>query len=274
MHKNLITILGYTVQNHSLISILAIILGYGVALGMARNTPYYKHIQDFIISGVIGAIIGARLWHVFVFQWPFYSQHPLQIFAIWAGGISIEGAIAGGAASLILYVYLKKVDFWEFADYLSVPMILAMGIGRCACYMAGDAFGRPTGGTWGTTFPKGTVAYSYFGSQPLWPAISWEIQADVVLFAILFIIFTLAGKRLVSGWVFTFFIFGYDIERFFLEFIRGDSPRYALHLTGGQWSAMAMMAISLGLMGYLLFRHGFIKHEKKPEAENTDDKID
>lgn len=261
MFKNLFTIFGYTVQTHSLISVFAIILGYGVALGMARGTQYYKHIQRFVIYGVIAAVIGARIWHVFVFQWPYYSQHPLQIFAVWAGGISIEGAIFGGAAALILYVYVNKVNFWEFADYLSVPMILAMGIGRCACFMAGDAFGRPTGGSWGVTFPKGTVAYSYFGSQPLWPAISWEIQADVVLFAILFIIFSLSGKRLVSGWVFTFFVFGYDIERFLLGFIRGDSPRYALNLTGGQWSALAMMAISLGLMGYLLVRYGFKKRE-------------
>lgn len=261
MFKNLFTVFGYTIQTHAVISLIAIILGYGVALGMARGTQYYKHIKEFVIYGVVAAIIGARIWHVFVFQWPFYSKHPLQIFAFWKGGISIEGAIAGGIAALLFYVYKHKVDFWEFADFLSVPMILAMGIGRCACYMAGDAFGRPTGGSWGTTFPKGTVAYHYYGSQPLWPAISWEIQADIVLFAILFIIFTLAGKRLVSGWVFTFFILGYDVERFLLEFIRGDSPRYALHLTGGQWSAMAMIMIALGSMSYLLIRYGFIKAE-------------
>lgn len=267
MFKNLFTVFGYTVQTHSLISILAIILGYGVALGMARGTQYYKHIQNFVIYGVVAALIGARLWHVFVFQWPYYSHHPAQIIAIWAGGISIEGAIAGGVIALIIYVYVHKVNFWEFADYMAPAMILAQGIGRIACFMAGDAFGRPTGGSWGIVQPKGTVAYSYYGSKPLWPAISWEIQADMVLFALLFIIFTLAGKRMANGWIFAFYLFAYDLERFLLAFARGDSPRYALNLTGGQWSALAMMAISLAIMIYLLVRYGFKVKEKEPETE-------
>lgn len=266
MYKNLFDVFGYVVQTHSLISILAIILGYGVALGMARGTIYYKHIQDWVIYGVVAAIIGARLWHVFVFQWPYYSHHPAQIIAIWAGGISIEGAIAGGVVSVILYVYIHRINFWEFSDYLSPPMILAMGIGRIACFFAGDAFGRPTGSSWGVIFPKGTIAYSYYGSKPLWPAISWEIQADVVLFALLFILFTLAGSKIKSGWIFAFFLFFYDLERFFLEYVRGDSPRYAYHLTGGQYSALGMMVVAVGIMIYLLVRFGFkVKEEPKSE---------
>ncbi|HET7578821.1 MAG TPA: prolipoprotein diacylglyceryl transferase [Bacillales bacterium] len=266
MYKDLFTVFGYTLQSHSVMSIVAIILGYGVALGMARGTAYYKHIQNFVIPGVIAAIIGARLWHVFVFHWSFYAQHPLQIVAIWAGGISIEGAIVGGIVAVIVYVYVHKINFWEFADYLSPAMILAMGIGRIACFLAGDAFGRPTGGSWGVTFPAGTIAHQYYGSQALWPSIAFESQGDMVLFAILFILFTKAGKRLANGWVFLFFVFLYDLERFLLGFTRGDSPRDALNLTGGQWSAIVMMVISLGLMVYLLVRYGLMKKEE-PEPE-------
>ncbi|HET7657492.1 MAG TPA: prolipoprotein diacylglyceryl transferase [Bacillales bacterium] len=266
MYKDLFTVFGYTVQSHSLISIVAIILGYGVALGMARGTIYFKHIQNFIIYGVVAAIIGARLWHVFVFQWPYYSKHPLQIIAIWAGGISIEGAIVGGIVAVILYVFIHKLNFWEFADYLSPPMILAMGIGRIACFFAGDAFGKPTDGSWGIVFPKGTVAYDYYGNQPLWPAISWEIQGDIVIFALLFILFTLAGKKIVNGWIFAFYLFSYYLERFLLEYVRGDSPRYIWNLTGGQLSAIALMLIAVAIMIYLLIRFGF-KVKEEPELE-------
>lgn len=257
MYKDLFTIFGYTLQTHSVVSIIAIVLGYGVALGMARGTKYYKHIQNYIVYGIIAAIIGARLWHVFVFQWPYYSEHPGEIITIWAGGISIEGAIVGGIVALMIYVYVHKLNFLEFADYLAVPMILAQGIGRIAELLAGDVFGRPTGEAWGIVYPKGTAAYSYYGDMPLWPASVWESQGNMIIFAILFIIFTLAGKRLVNGWIFAFYLFLYDLERFLLEFIRGDSPRYALDLTGGQWSAIVMMVISLGLMVYLLVRYGF-----------------
>lgn len=253
MHKDLFNILGYVVQTHAVVSLLAIILGYGVGLALTKGTIYYKHLQEFLLYGIIGAIIGARLWHVFVFQWPTYSQHPLQIFAIWQGGISIEGAIAGGAITLIIYTRIHKISFWEMADYLSPAMILAQGIGRIAELMAGDVFGRPTGGNFGIVFPKGTIAYDYYGSKPLWPAAVWESQGNMILFAVLFMIFVFYRHRLSKGMIFAFYLFLYDLERFILEFFRGDSPRYG-GLTGGQWDAIALMAISLGIIGYLIIR--------------------
>ncbi|MFC7392206.1 prolipoprotein diacylglyceryl transferase [Scopulibacillus cellulosilyticus] len=265
MHKDLFTVFGYTVQTHAVISIIAIIIGYGVALGLTYKTIYYKHIQDFIFYAIIGAIIGARLWHVFVFQWPYYSHHLLDIFAVWQGGISIEGAIAGGIIALIIYTYRHKLNFWEMADYLAPAMILGQAIGRVACYFAGDAFGRPTHADFGTVFPKGTVAYSYYGSQPLWPAIAWEIQGDTFIFSILLIIFLLARKRLPQGMIFAFYVFMYDVERFILEFFRGDSPRYN-GLTGGQWSAIVLTIISIILMIYLYVRYRGKSEIKKQES--------
>lgn len=269
MYKDLFTVFGYTVQTHSIISVLAIILAYGVALGMTRKTIYFEHLQNFIIYGIIAALVGARLWHVFVFQFPYYSQHPLQIFAIWSGGISIEGAIVGGIIALIIYTKVNKISFWEMADFLSPPMILGQGIGRIACFMAGDAFGRPTGSSFGVIFPPGTVAYSYYGTKPLWPAIAWESQGDTVIFALLFIIFVIAGKRIATGWVFMFYVFLYDLLRFILEFFRGDSPRYG-SLTGGQWDAIALMIISLGFMAYFLFARGFYRKEAEIPIDNKE----
>ncbi len=260
MYKDMFTVFGYTVQTHSIVSVLAILLGYGVVLGMTRKTIYYEHIKNFIIYAIIGAIIGARLWHVFVFQFPYYSQHPLQIFAIWSGGISIEGAIVGGIISLIIYTIVHKIDFWEMADYMAPAMILGQGIGRIACFLAGDAFGRPTGSSFGIVFPKGTVAYSYYGSKPLWPAISFEIQGDIVIFAILCTVLLLARHRLAIGWIFLFYVLSYDVLRFILEYFRGDSPRYG-PLTGGQWDAIAIVIIAIGIMIYFLFTRGFYRKE-------------
>lgn len=265
MHKDLFNLFGYIVQTHAVLSLLAIILGYGVGLALTKNTIYYKHLQDFLIPGVIGGIIGARIWHVFVFQWPTYSHHPLQIFEIWQGGISIEGAIAGGIVTLVIYSRYHKISFWEFADYLAPATILAQGIGRIACFMNGDAFGSPTGKHFGIVYPKGTVAYDYYGSQPLWPAEVWESQGNMILFCILFMLRVFAGHRLTKGWIISFYIVLYFLERFILEFFRGDSPHY-YHLTGGQWSALAIIVIDLGFMVYLGLRDR--KNKQKEDAIN------
>lgn len=253
MHRNLFNFFGYEVQTHAVISLLAIILGYGVGLALTRKTIYYQHLQNFLIYGVVGAIIGARIWHVFVFQLPTYLHHPLQIFAIWQGGISIEGAIVGGVITLLIYTRIHKISFLEFADYLSPALILAQGIGRIACFMNGDAFGRPTGGDFGIVYPKDSFAYPYYDSQPLWPAEVWESQGNMVLFSILYMIFVLAGHRLARGWIFSFYVFLYFVERFILEYFRGDSPRFS-GLTGGQWSALAIIIIDLGFLLYLALR--------------------
>ncbi|MDP4083671.1 MAG: prolipoprotein diacylglyceryl transferase [Bacillota bacterium] len=253
MHKDLFNLFGYVVQTHGVVSVIAILLGYGVGLALTKKTIYYNHLQNFLMYGLVGSIIGARIWHVFVFQWPTYSHHPLQILKIWEGGISIEGAIAGGIITLIIYCRVQKISFLEFLDYISPAVILAQGIGRIACFMNGDAFGSPTGGNFGIVYPKGSYAYNYYGSKPLWPAEVWESQGNMIIFCILFMLLVLAGHRLTKGWIASFYVFLYFSERFILEFFRGDSPRYN-HLTGGQWSALAIILIDLGLMIFLALR--------------------
>lgn len=262
MHKDLITVFGYTVQTHAVISVIAILLGFGVALTLTRKTAYRDHIYNFIFWGLIGAIIGARFWHVFIFQPGYYLKNPGQIIAIWNGGISILGAIVGGAVALLIYVYKHKLDFLDIADYLSPPMILGMGIGRIACFFGGDAFGSPTNMGFGIVFPKGTIAYDTYGSEPLWPAVLWESQGDIIIFAILL---WLLGKNLPKGWIFTLYFFLYGALRFGLEFFRGDSPHYALGWTAGQWTGIGFMVVAVLLAIYLLaFR---------PKRKFTEDEI-
>ena len=250
MHKDLFTIFGYTIQTHAVISVIAILLGFGVALTLTRKTIYHEHVYNYIFWALIGSIIGARLWHVFVFQWPYYMHHPSEIIAIWNGGISILGAIVGGVVALLLYIYKYKLDFWEFADYLAPALILGMGIGRVACFFAGDAFGAPTHSGFGIVFPEGTIAYDTYGSEPLWPVIIWESQGDIFIFAILIY---LLGKKLFKGFIFTVYLFLYGVLRFVLEFFRGDSPDYA-GLSGGQWTSIGFMIIGVIIFVYLLIR--------------------
>lgn len=258
MYKDLFTVFGYTVQTHAVVSVIAILLGFGVALMLTKKTMYQEHVYNFIFWALIGSIIGARIWHVFVFQWPYYMHHPLEIIAIWNGGISILGAIVGGIVACILYVYKHKLDFWDFADYLAPPFILGMGIGRVACFFGGDAFGAPTTLGYGIVFPPGTIAYDTYGAVPLWPVIIWESQGDIFIFAILLY---LLGKRFLKGFVFTAFIFLYGVLRLIMEFFRGDSPRYA-GLTGGQWTSIGFMIIGVIILVYLL-----IKRSKKGDEQ-------
>ncbi|NDI35241.1 prolipoprotein diacylglyceryl transferase [Chengkuizengella sediminis] len=252
---------GFAVRSYGLVVVLAILLALGAAYYFAKNTAYRNHLSGVFIYVIIGAMIGARIWHVFLFQWPYYSEHPELIFAIWRGGIAIQGALIGGFLAAALYSRLHKLSFWEFADIVAPAIILGQAVGRIACFLNGDAYGAPTDSGFGIVYPEGTMAYDRYGSQPLWPAEVWEGQWNLIVFAMLLI---LKNRNWPTGFIFLYYNILYSIGRFSLEFLRGDSPRYALDWTAGQWTSISVILLSFIVMGFL-----YSLEKKKSNMENN-----
>ncbi|WP_339061820.1 prolipoprotein diacylglyceryl transferase [Tepidibacillus marianensis] len=240
----------FSIRSYGLVVALAILLGMGVAFYFAKDTKYRDHIVNISMYSILGAIVGARIWHVFFFQWPYYSQHLNEIFAIWNGGIAIQGALIGGFLTAIIYTRYYKLDFWELVDILAPAIILGQAVGRIACFLNGDAFGAPTNSGFGIVYPPGTMAYDTYGSQPLWPAEVWEGQWDLIVFGVLLI---MKNKKWPKGSLFITYNILYSFGRFLLEFLRGDSPRYA-NWTAGQWTSVVVIAVSIIVMIYLYVR--------------------
>lgn len=241
----------YPVRSYGLVVALAILLSLGLARYLARDTIYREHIHPFTLTAVITAILGARLWEVLFFQWSYYSTHPLEIFAIWNGGLSIQGAIVGGLVAAIYYAWRNKLPFWDFVDTLAPAVVFGQGIGRIACFLNGDAFGSPTGNGFGIVYPEGTIAYERYGSQPLWPAEIWEGQWDILIFGLLLV---LKNKRLPKGMLFITYQCLYAFGRFALEFLRGDTPRFLFKWTAAQWTSIGVIVIMLTILAYLVKR--------------------
>jgi phosphatidylglycerol---prolipoprotein diacylglyceryl transferase len=256
MKVELLEIGGFTLRSYGVVVAIAILLAVGVAHYLAKGTTYQKHIPNMAVYIVLGAIVGARIWHVFFFQWPYYSQHLSEIFAIWNGGIAIQGALVGGFITAVVYTGVHKISFWELADIAAPAIILGQAIGRIACFLNGDAFGSPTGTGFGIVYPEGTMAFDRYGAVPLWPAEIWEGQWNLIVFGILL---ALKNKKLPTGVMFLTYNINYSVGRFSLEFLRGDSPRYAFDWTAGQWTSVTVILIALALMAYLTKRTNVIK---------------
>lgn len=234
----------FPIRSYGVMIAVAILLAMGVAYYLAKGTIYQKHLTDIIFYMIIGGIIGARFWEVFFFEFGYYSKHLIDIFMIWNGGLSIQGSIVGGILGVILYTKHKRISFWEFADILAPALVLGQAIGRIACFLNGDAFGSPTGSNFGLVYPKGTMAYETYGSRPLWPAEVMEAQWDIIVFALLII---LKNKRWPTGIIFLAYNIFYAAGRFALEFLRGDTPRYAFGWTAAQWTSFSVILISIAL---------------------------
>jgi len=246
----LLTIGGFTLYTHGAVTALAALLALGTALYLAEGTPFREHVTNLVPYLFVGAIVGARVWHVFFFQWPHYSKHPEEIVAIWNGGISIQGALIGGFLALIVYARRHRLSFWAFADLLAPAIVLGQSIGRIGCFLNGDAFGSPTGLGFGMVYREGTAAYEEYGAQPLWPAELFESQWDLIVFVLLLLA---RRRKWPTGLLFLAYNVLYSIGRFNLEFLRGDSPRYAFQWTAGQWTSFVVMSIGVCLAAYFVF---------------------
>lgn len=245
MHQYLFFIGQFPIRAYGLVLSLSIVLATGVAYFLAKQDGrWHNHIPDMGIYCGIAGIIGARLWDVFFFDWAYYSHHLLEIPFVWQGGMAIQGGVILGAAIGILYTKKHHIDSWQLADIIAPAILLGQAIGRSANLLNGDAFGHPTGSSFGLLYPNTTLAYQVYGNQPLWPAEIWEGQIDIVLFALLLIFRTTNHAK---GQVFILYAILYSTARFFLECIRGDYGTLLFGLKSAQLTSLLVIIIGLGL---------------------------
>jgi len=223
MHPTLVKIGPIEIRYYGLMYFIAIAAG---TVLLQREVLRKKlditidEVISYVFYLVIGGILGARIYYV-LFMWrEFYAQHPLEIFAIWHGGLAIHGGIIGGTVAIILFARGKKVHFLDICDATTPTIALGQVLGRFGNFMNGDAHGIPTGLPWGIVFPRGSVAGDEFPGQPLHPVMLYELALNLVSF---FILWKLRKKDHKSGFIFAIYTVNYGIIRFFVSFLRADS---------------------------------------------------
>jgi phosphatidylglycerol:prolipoprotein diacylglycerol transferase len=254
VHQYWFFIGNFPIRAYSTLFATAFLLGLGAALYFAKadgKREFVPHIWNLAPLLLIGGLIGSRFWQVFFFDWHYYAQHPGQIIAIWHGGLSIQGGVVGAFLVGAWYIRKYKLDFWSLADVMAPAILLGQSIGRDANLMNGDAFGDPTGHNYGLLYPVGTLAHATFGNKPLWPAEVWEGQADILLLGLLLV---MKQRRWPKGILFMYYLVGYNLVRFGLEMLRGDSPRFLFHWDAAQWTSAPLVIVGIIVVIYL-FKH-------------------
>jgi len=254
MHQYIAFIGDFPIRSYGLVISLSIILATGVGyfLAKADGRGYEKYVVDIGIYSGLAGLLGARLWDVFFFDFDYYSNHLSEILNVWQGGMAIQGGVLLGVVVGILYLKKQKVDWIVMADILAPAIILGQGLGRCANFFNGDAFGAPTGETFGIIYPATTLAYRTYGDAPLWPAEVWECQLDFVIFALLLIFRATNHKK---GQCFALYIMLYSIIRFFLEYLRGDYTELVL----GVFKSAQMTSVVAFTLAFVAFLYLGVK---------------
>lgn len=193
-------------------------------------------IQEFVIYAIVAGLLGSRLWEV-VFSWSKFVDNPASALAFWSGGLSIQGAVAGGLLAAIWFIRKHKLNFWEFADILAPGVILGQAIGRIGCFLNGDAYGIPAKSWFGVVYKPGTPAYDMYGATPLIPAELLEGAGDLAILGILLFLFR---RKAFNGLTALSYFVLYSLLRFALEFWRGDSLIMTGTLKAAQVSSLAI----------------------------------
>ena len=201
-------------------------------------------LQDLIFFLAIGLIVGARLGYVLFYQFSSYSdylRHPLEIIAIWHGGMSFHGGLIGAVLAGLIFSRRRKIPFWEGADVVIVTAPIALGLGRLGNFINGELFGRPSTVPWAMVFPLG-------GPEPRHPSQLYEAALEGVLLFI--ILWMLKDRGFRPGTMVCLFLGGYGILRFLVEFFREPDPHIGL-LAGlfsmGQILCLAMIFAAIVL---------------------------
>jgi phosphatidylglycerol---prolipoprotein diacylglyceryl transferase len=270
---------------YGLIMALAIFLGAFIASRyVARHDENPNTIWDMLFWILIPAIIGARLYFVFI-QSPRgpnglqgYLAHPIEILQIWNGGIQIYGALILGGLALVIYLRLHKLPLWLYLDAVSLGLLLGQAIGRLGNFVNQELYGPPTTLPWGLRIdpdhriPPYNDLVKYPESVRFQPLFLYELVWDALGFALLFWISRRFSKRLRDGDLFLMYLIWYPIGRFFIEFYRTDSwffpgtPFDLVHIL----TAIAIVTASIALFIRLRNRRTITTPDQVDSSEKQD----
>ena len=217
--------LSYDVHWYGIIMSIAILVGI-FAIIFIRN-KYFKEIStdticDISFYLIIFGLFSARLYYV-ILDAPYFLRHPYEIFAIWNGGIAIQGAIIGGIIAGYSYTKEHCLNFLRLADLFVFGLITGQIIGRWGNFFNSEAFGLPTNLPWKLYIPyplrpEGMKNYEYFH-----PTFLYESILNAFVLIILFFILKKLGEERKNGIIFCSYLILYSITRLFVESIRVDS---------------------------------------------------
>ncbi len=209
--------------------------------GFNPGTAFVDTLYSYII---LGLLIGARLGYVIFYNLPYYLRHPLEVFALWSGGLSFHGGLIGSILAGIIVCRKFKIDFWQIADFVAVTAPIGLGLGRLGNFINGELYGRVTDVRWAMVFPTG-------GPYPRHPSQVYEFLLEgAALFVILWF---LKDRKLKSGVLSSLFLILYGFFRFFVEFFREPDSQLGFIIgpfTMGQMLSVLVIICGFGIMFY------------------------
>jgi phosphatidylglycerol:prolipoprotein diacylglycerol transferase len=248
---------------HGVFVAIGIAVGVWVAVQFAKRIGIIEDVgYGIAIVAVVCGIIGARALYVIEnYGDPGSGLHSVvDIFRINEGGISIYGAIIGGALGAWAYGFWQKLPILAGSDAGALGLILGMGIGRIGDIINGEHLAKTTDLPWAVIYTHSNSPS--FGRDPQHPVVAYELIGDLLIFLVLLGLWRIRKR---DGLVFFSFAFLYSIMRLGVSALRLD-PGVWGELRMAQIVALFIIAISVVGFAYCARRGTEVTSEAAPAA--------
>ncbi len=248
----------FTLRWYSLAFMIGFLVGYEIVARMFRHEGAPERWLGLLLMWTVaGTIVGARLGHVFFYEWDLFSQNPVKILYVWEGGLASHGGAIGVILGVILFsiVTTKRSPLWTF-DRLVVPIALVGGLIRLGNLMNSEIFGHATTLPWGFRFVNSPEWQALYAGQACHPTQIYEAICYFALFALLMWMYWRKNAEERPGLIFGVFLIGIFTPRFFIEFIKNPQEAFeqSMALNMGQWLSIPFIIAGISLIIYAMRR--------------------
>jgi phosphatidylglycerol:prolipoprotein diacylglycerol transferase len=208
-----------SIRWYALAYITGLVTGWQLMRRLVLKSPEVAtqaQTDDFLTWATLGVVLGGRLGYVLFYQPRFYLAHPLQIPAVWTGGMSFHGGMLGVVVALVAFCRVNRIPLLGFADRLAIVTPIGLGLGRVANFINGELWGRPAPDwlPWRMIFPRAD-------DVPRHPSQLYQaLMEGLLLFLLLWFLSRREAVRARLGMLTGVFLIGYGVARIIGEFFR------------------------------------------------------
>lgn len=210
-----------------------------------------RDVEDILFFGVMGVVVGGRLGYALFYKPGYYLGHPLEVFAVWKGGMAFHGGLLGVIVAMAIFAWRRGRSFLQVTDLIAPCSATGLASGRIGNFINGELWGRPADPNlpWAMVFPQS-------GSNlPRHPSQLYQFALEGLLLFTL--VWLYARKPRATGQISGAFVFGYGVFRFTAEYFREPDDflgLLALNMSMGQWLCLPMILGGAGLWWWATLR--------------------
>lgn len=249
-----------TVRWYGLMFAIGFLVGYEIVYRIFKHEGAPERwLAPLFFYVVIATVLGARLGHVFFYEWDHYSQHPGDILKIWEGGLASHGGTIGIIIAIFIFSWAvtKKSVLWTL-DRLCIPIGFVGALIRFGNLMNHEIYGGPTDLPWGFRFIENINQYMQGAepvfTQPCHPTQIYEAICYLLVFALCMWLYWRRNAQERPGFILGVFLIGIFASRFFIEFVKEvqvgweESMRSSIGLDQGQMLSIPFIIAGVWLI--------------------------